>query len=648
MPLISFSSWRRICTALIAATGLAALFSEEARTQEELPGIVIEAAGLLDLEADKVGSAYTVITGEELKAKQIRHAGDALREVAGVSVSRSGGVGNFTQVRLRGAEANHASVRIDGVEVNSLDVGEFDFAGLLTADIERIEVVRGPQSGVYGANALAGVINIITKKGTGAPSATVRSEAGSFGTKSVSANASGGSETAYLSVTAAYFDTDGFNISEEGSEDDGATKKNIFARGGVTVTKNVRVDGMVRYFTTVAEIDEDSDFDGLPDDTVGSRNERDNFLANIALTGDFMDGKWQHKLFANYYEDDFTSISASSGPFVNDGDRVHYGYQTSLKLPKIPALAGNHTIIGLIEQKDETFENSSDFGSVDASRAQTGIVGEMRGEYYERLFLTANLRYDDNEGFENATTYRVAAAYLFPQYATRLHGSYGKGITNPTFFEQFGATASFTGNASLVPEESIGWDIGIEKKFAGERMVVDLTYFNADLTDEISLIFLPDFSSTVINLEGISKRQGIEVQVSLKPTDRVSMTASYTYTDATEPDGTAEIRRPKNTGALNMRYLFAENRGQINVGLIYNGETRDAAFLGSPLLDDYLLVNLSGSYDVSSNVRLFGRIENLLDDDYQEVFGFETAGVAAFGGVKISLGGDTAPTKDAK
>jgi len=624
--------------ALVLTVTAGTLAQTGANAQQELPTIVIEAAGLESVEAGKVGSAHTVITGEELQARQIRHAGDALREIAGVAISRSGGVGNITQVRLRGAEGNHVSVRIDGVEVNSLDRGEFDFASLLTADIERIEVIRGPQSGVYGANALSGVINIITRKGSGKPKLTVQGEAGGFDTKAFSANAAGGSDNAYFSVTAAYFETEGFNISEKGSEDDGSTKKTLFARAGTALTDRLRVDGIVRYFTTDAEIDEDSDFDGLPDDTIGSRDRRDNLLASVALKGGLFDGKWSHKLFANYFEDDFTAFSVTGGSFVNDGDRVHFGYQTSARLPAIPVVAGKHTITGLIEHKDETFSNRSDFSSVDASRAQTGYVGEVRGDYFDRLFLSANIRFDENDGFENATTYRVTAATLFPQHSTRLHGSYGKGITNPTFFEQFGSTATFAGNAGLIPEQSIGWDVGVEKKFAGERLAVDITYFNADLSDEISLFFFPDFSSTVVNLEGKSKRQGFEVQAALKPGGPLSLTASYTYTDSTEPDGTREVRRPKHAGALNARYLFADNRGQLNVGAIYNGRMRDIEFLGSPVLDDYLLVSLSGSYDISPNIRLFGRIENLLNEDYQEVFGFETAGIAAYGGLRISYG----------
>ena len=246
----------------------------------QLEGILIEGGTLSGepTDAATLGSATTVITGEELERRQIRHAADALRTVPGLAVGRTGGVGGFTQVRVRGAEGNQVKVIIDGVEVNSLDFGEFDFATLLATDIKRIEVIRGPQSGIYGANALAGVINISTKKGTQVPKVSAQVEGGSLGTYGVSANASGAGEFGYLSVSAAKRETDGFNIARSGSEDDGSEQKTIFARAGFTPTDDFRIDVMGRY----QENDTETDSSDPPVDTPSVISLREQTLARVS------------------------------------------------------------------------------------------------------------------------------------------------------------------------------------------------------------------------------------------------------------------------------------------------------------------------------------------------------------------------------
>lgn len=646
----------RIISILAAANSLALTANAHAQGATELPGIVIEAAGLEGIEAGKLGSAYTVITGKDIEERQIRHAAEALRDVTGVSVSQSGGPGSLTQVRIRGAEANQTAVFIDGVQVNSLDAGDFDFSTLLAADISRIEVLRGPQSGVYGANALAGVVNIITKKGPQTPMVTAQAEAGSFNTHQFSANASGGTEQGYVSVSAARRETDGFNVARNGSEEDGSMQQTIFARAGLSPTKNFRIDAMARIQVNETDIDEDIDFNGILDDAKGELNKREQRLGRISAELDLFDKRWSHKVFADYLGDKFTSISAFfGGALTNDGERVHYGYQTAMRFDTPAFLQAKHTIIGLIEQKDESFvTDSSSFGGDAAARHQTGYVAEYQGEFAKQLFITGNIRRDDNDSFEDALTYRATAAYLFKETGTRPHASYGKGITNPNFFEQFGLFFGFVPNPGLKPEESIGWDAGVEQKFWKDKFAVDVTYFKADLKDEIITLFAPIF--TVINAKGASERQGVETQISLKPMDGLTLTGSYTYTESEQPDTTnpkkdlQEIRRPRHAAGFNAAYAFAQGKGSINLGVVYNGVMKDVRpFVGERLtLDDYLLVRLSGSYKLSDQVTLFGRVENLLNENYEEVFSFTAAPIAAYGGVKVTFGGDTAALEPAK
>ena len=207
-----------------------------------------------------IGNAVSVVTGEELRAQQVRNAAEALRSLPGVAVGRSGGVGNFTQVRIRGAEGNHTLVLVDGIEANNIADGEFDFSNLSAEDIERIEVIRGPMSGLYGSNAVGGVVNIITRTGKGPLSVTVRTEAGSMGTRDVAVRASGGSENAHLAVSYAWRDTGGFNIAPLGSENDGSRLGTLTVRGGAKLLPGVTLDFTVRNSIKSADRDGFGDF----------------------------------------------------------------------------------------------------------------------------------------------------------------------------------------------------------------------------------------------------------------------------------------------------------------------------------------------------------------------------------------------------
>ena len=264
------------------------------------------------------------------------------------------------------------------------------------------------------------------------------------------------------------------------------------------------------------------------------------------------------------------------------------------------------------------------------------------GEFFDRAFVTGAVRFDQNEAFEDTLTYSASAAYLFPQTGTRLHASIGTGSTNPTFFEQFGfVPSSFIGNPNLKPETNFGWDIGVEQRFWQDRGVIDITYFNERLQDEIQTRFLPSYSSTPVNLDGTSKRRGIEVSLGLELYKDVFAKASYTYLDAQEPGGEEEIRRPPHSGSLSLTYGFHQNRGSVYVDAVYNGQMKDFDFSVSPTrrvtLSDYIMVNAGADYQLTDTFQLFGRVENLLDQDYEEVYGFNTQGVTAFAGFKATF-----------
>jgi len=632
--------------AAVAATAVA-LAGVPALGQEvlEVPGVVVSASRVAVPDA-AVGSAVTVITAEEIEASQARFVADVLRGVPGVSVSRTGGFGGPTQVRLRGAEGNHTLVLINGIEAGDpFNGGEFDFSQLRATDIERIEVVRGPQSALYGSEAIGGVIAITTKRATPGLSGEVAAEAGSFATRSVSATANAGLEAVDLRLSAEYFDTAGFDISPTGEESDGTEIGTLTFRGAARPADALefRLDGRLVHRTLETDAQEFV-FGTVVDSEDFSENREINLRGEGRL--DLMDGAWRHTVGAAYTDsqrDRFSGGTLSSG---SEGTRYKVDYQSDVTLTVPDGFAGGHGFTVLAEAEHERFRNVQPFfAAADRQRSTTdyAIVGEYRVDLFDRLFLGGAVRHDRFDAFEDATTYRATGSFAIPETGSRLHASVGTGIQAPTFFELFGFDpGTFVGNPDLRPETSTGWDVGIEQRFLDGRVVADVTYFEADLEDEIRTDFAGG-ALTPVNLPGESERSGIETSLRLRPADGLTLGLAYTYLDAREPGGEVEVRRPRHTASFDADWRFLDDRANLNLGVDYNGETEDLEFASSTprtrvTLDDYTLVSLAGSFAPIDGVEVFGRIENALDQDYEEVFGFETPGRAVFIGARLRLG----------
>ncbi len=603
----------------------------------QLPEVVVEASQLggVEAKAEASGSAYTVITAQQIKDRQYRHAADALRAIPGLHLDRAGGAGSLTAVRIRGGESNHTRVLIDGVTVNSVSGGDFDFATLLAADIERIEVLRGPQSGIYGGNALSGVINIITRKGSGRPAVSATLEGGSRGSYLASGNISTGNDDGYISLSGAVRETQGFNIASVGSEDDASRQATFFARGGYAFSPVFRIDGMLRHQRNRNDIDEDTGpgfGDNVLEDVAGPHNERRQNMGQLTGTLNLFDGAWLQKFHGEFLGDNFNNVSSVFGNGFNNGNRTKFSYLSQLNFG---SNGMTHSLSGLVDYTSESLISSNIAG--ERKRNQTGYVAEYRLGIMEQFFLSANVRYDDNDSFENATTYKIGASYREPSFDVRVHGSYGKGIQNPTLIEQFGFFGNFASNPNLVPEESVGWDVGIEKGFFNHNYVIDVTYFEADLTNEISADFSV-FPFRPVNLAGISRRKGVEVSATAHLTDNLTITGNYTYTDSRQPNGLPELRRPRHSASADITWLFSEGKGKVNLEAVYRADVKDIGqFYATVDGDDYTLVNLAASWQLSDNMEIFGRAENLFDVNYQEIRGFNSAPLSVYGGVRIKL-----------
>lgn len=617
---------------------------DEAAAETVRLDTILVTDGLTPVEQEKSGRAFTVISGKELEQRQIRYVADALRQVPGFAVSRRGSFGSLTQVRVRGAEANHLLVMIDGVEVSETSGGEFDFGSLLVDDIDRIEVLRGPQSAFWGSNAMAGVVNIITRRGErNGFSGSARTELGSDGTWLGGVSLSGGGENYDLALSGVFQNAGGFNISDHGDEKDGDRNGTLNGRFAADLSETLSVDGTLRYVDRKSDVDPQADWnspnageviDG-PDYTATRE-----VFGSIGATHTSFDGALTQKArltAGDTHRDNYTPGESN----WDDGNRYMGTYQASYQFDTPDMLDAQHQLTGGYEWQRETFAPSHLAQTF--SRSTNSFVGEYRGSFLDRFFVNAAVRQDLNDRFGDATTYSLSGAWRVTE-ATRLHTSVGTGVTNPTFFEQFGyVPATFAGNPNLMPEESFGWDIGIEQRFFDGMLVTDVTYFNQDLTNEITTVYRPDFTSAPVNLDGVSKRQGVEVGVTLDLFNGFTANASYTYTKATEQTVAggprlAEVRRPEHSGSLGAAYRFYHDRARIFGEVAFNGEMEDLAFVpGLPprvTLDASTVVNVGGSFKFTEYLEAYGRVDNLLDADYEEVFGYNTQGLTAFVGLK--------------
>ncbi len=625
-----------LCAGLIAVAAPAS--AQDAAVA--LQGLVVT-ANRMETPADQVGSAVTVITGEEMERRQIRFVADALRSVPGVAVTRGGSVGSLTEVRIRGAEANQTLVLIDGIEVNDPASGsQYDFANLLSADVERVEILRGPQGVLYGSDAVGGVVNVVTRRAGGKLSANASAEGGSFGTVTGNGSVAGSAVDNRLrwSLGGAGFRNTGISTASEhrgNSENDSYENATGFANLSGDLLENLELSLVGR--VTDSERQGDAYFGGIGAVDAHEDSKTLQRFGRSDLRLRLLDDKWLHRIGVAIADTrtDYDSDGRRTSSF--DGTRTAIDYQTDLSFDTQAVAAAAHTLtLGLQREQDEA-DSRSDFSTFDEDVTTQSVFGLYQLALSERLFLTGGLRYDDNDHFEDATTYRFTAAYLFSETGTKIRGSAGSGVKNPTLFELYGYTPTFVPNPDLKPEKSHGWDVGLDQRLLDDRLRLGATLFFQRIDD-----FIAFTGNSVDNVDGESKIHGLELEAGFDITPSLTLTASYTYTGAEDADGDELVRRPKNQGSLDLDYRFLDDRARLNASLLYVGGRDDFfydAFYNQERvgLDSYTLVNIGGSYRLMDNIEIFGRVENVFDDNYEEVYTYGTPGRAGFAGLRIRL-----------
>ena len=620
--------------------------AKEEKTKEEKTEEIVITATRIETASREVGSSITVITNQQIEERQNTTVLEVLRTVPAVDVVRSGGPGGQTSVFIRGAKSEHTLVLIDGIEMNDpITPGRsYDFANLTTDNIERIEIIRGPQSTLYGSDAIGGVINIITKRGKGKPRGFMSAEGGSFNTFTEKAGVSGGNQWANYSLGISRWDTDGISAANEkdgNHEKDGYENTSISTRLGVTPAENLDTDFILRYINAKADIDNSGGVGG--DDPNNKADSEQLFLRTQARLSLFND-LWEQKLGFSLTDLDRDYRNDTDADHPSDLDRSSYDgkilkfdWQHNLYLHE------TNTLTLGVENEEEKgkskYYSESAWGPYSSNFKEktartTGYYLQDQVKLWDSWFTTLGVRLDDHSKFGSETTYRITSAYLVRQTGTKLKGTYGTGFKAPSLYQLYSHPY---GDQNLDPEESTGWDIGVEQSLFDKKLILGVTYFSNEFDE---LIEFESGTSKYINVAE-AEAKGVEVFASVRPIGDLTFRASYTYTDTEDKEtGKDLLRRAQNKFGLDVNYQFMD-KGNVNLSLVYVGKRDDNDYSTWPAtrveLDDYVLANLAASYDITRNIQVFGRVENFLDEDYEEVKGFGTPELSAFAGCKLSF-----------
>lgn len=587
------------------------------------------------------GSSVTVITAEQIARRGGQNnVAEILRGTAGLDVVRTSNPGSQTSVFLRGAGSQHTKVLIDGIPVNdpSSPNRAFDFGNLSVDNIERVEIIRGPQSVLYGSDAIGGVINIITKKGSGPMTGRIGAQGGAFGTSNTAGNVSGSRGGVYYSAGGSYYQTNGFSAAATGTEPDGFLLGTFSSRVGWQPSENVNLDFVVRYNQGNTQID--NGFTNPPSDDLEDFTTIKQLSTGVRLHTVGEAGIYEQltAFYATNIDRGYNSID-SVLPFNTFQQQLHGMSQQvnsmhTLHLLDLTRVGFDVTAGG--SYYTETMQSSDNFGSFFPTTSQDD--GAAYGQAVLRLgegwYTTAGVRTDHYNLYGVHDTYRTTSIYRFAATQTALRGTLGTGFRAPSIEDRFNP---FSGNPNIQPEFSKGWDFGVEQPLFDGDVVTSVTYFRNDFSNLIQPNPVAGFQSQ--NIQN-ARATGLEFNTLFVLTPTATVTTSYTYTDTTDLSvGTANyglplIRRPRNKWSVVYNQRFFD-RLNWNVGLLYVGDRYDQPSAGRVLLQNYCVLNTGFVFDVSRRLQFFGRIDNAFNANYQELYGYNVASASGYAGAAL-------------
>jgi len=611
---------------LLAATSAMQAFADTPETTNRMEEIVVTSSRV-PMPLRHVGTSVSVITADEIEQLGFNTLYDVLRTQPGVGVSNQGGPGSVTSLRIRGEDSFRTRFYLDGIDISDSSSPQTTprVEHLLSAGVDRVEILRGPQGLMYGADA-GGVVNITTTTPTEGISGQLSAESGRYDTRQYAGTLSGGNDTVDFSLSGTDYDTDLFNARTTDTDlrdDDGYENTTLHGRFGWNATDTLRVSLVAR------DVDAQNEFDNCF--TV------DTFAPSNACSDTFDQRSWRaaiehntenlsNQLFYTSNQTDRDFFTEGEFGFKLDGEVERIGYLGSLD-----GTDSLRLVYGI-----DLLSESIDDGVTDTERDQDGYFTELQGEFADSFFLTAGVRHDENDDFGNHTTWRFSGAWLVPVDGgeIKLRGTYGTGFRAPSLFEIGLNQSPFTEppalGLELSQEESEGYDVAVS--WAGANgTYLEAVYFDQQITDEI--FFDPD-SGGFLQKTGDTESTGVELFGEWPLPGALSLSANYTYTDSQDIDGDPRPRRPQHMANAGITWTTMSER--LVLGL-HARLFRDAEDVDGSALDDYEVLSINASYNVIDGLELYGRVENITDEDYEEVPTFNTSGAAGHLGLRYSF-----------
>jgi vitamin B12 transporter len=597
---------------------------------------VVVTATRIPTPESQVASSITIITAGEIEARQLQTLPDVLKDVPGLNVVRSGGPGGQTSVFMRGTNSDHTKVFVDGIDVNdpSSPTASFDFGLFLAQDIAKVEVLRGPQSGLYGSDAIGGVINIITKSGSGPASVVARVEGGSFDTFNQSAALGGSADGFHYTANIEHFHSGATPVTPldllapgEKRIDDYYDNLTASTKLGLNVSDVFDLGLVGRYTDThLRNTGENfATFPGTPDSTQSTDHTRQYYTRGTAHLALF-DGHFEQTLGVAYSNLNSSATSPDGPPSDYSGTRLKLDWQGNVKLGSDEIL-----ILGAEHQKDEITNPISAGTAIDAGYA------ELQSAFAGDFFNTLSVRYDDNDRFGSKVTYRLAPAYLIGATGTKLKASVGSGFKAPTLSEMFQnfPDFGFFGNPNLRPESSVGYDFGFEQRLA-DSVQFGVTYYRNNIKNLIA----DNAAFTSYANVGRAVTDGVESFVAYQPMQALELRADYTFTQAYD-DILHEVllRRPKHKASVTAAWRPTAKLS-VSPSVLYVGSWIDGnRDFSIPRLTarGYIIADVAANYDLTDRLSIFGRVDNLFGRHYEEPVGFLQPSRGAYAGVKAKF-----------
>ena len=637
-----------ITTAMLLSLSAFAFADEQTKT--ELDPVMVYSAYATPVNQDQTASSVTVLTEKEFTERNATYVSDVLKTVPSLAVSASGGRGTLTNVFLRGADANHTAVIIDGVKVNPVSGYGFDFGGLALSNIDRIEVLRGEQSALWGSDAMGGVIYITTKKGLEkGKTFNVDYDFGTGSNRTVdgSLTLSGSNNGFYYALHGDSRHTKGisalskqrFNYTaQDGTavSTGGSSERDKFHRDNASLRLGYD-DNQKGFDFLTSHSSQTANFDNSATDEKGHYTRtRDTLFKLSGFLGN-NDELLKHKVGVSHIKTDSDTVGYAS---AYDAKKFNANYQLDVNFDREGTITQG---LSFLTDYQKTDFNSSYFNNAGNKKlVEKSLAAEYRLLHDADHSLNISGRYTDSSEYENSWTGRISGAYRLHNNV-KAHASLGSAIQNPTITEYYGYNARYIGNPGLQPEKSFGGDVGFLFETDDNRHSLDVTYFARNVKNAISseVINFTTYTSRAVNLEGKSKVKGVEIAYNSKITDALSAYANYTYTQTRDSKGAELARRPKHLANAGLAYQITEKLGA-DMNVSYTGKRMDTYY--SPTysthkvkLPSYTLANLGVNYKVADGLTIYANLNNVFNKKYENVLGYGQDGRHVYVGLRGSF-----------